>query len=64
MRRAARVRAALIQRGIAPARLEAKGYGPTRPIASNATADGRFANRRVEFIIVAQASAAPSPTTR
>ena len=51
-RRAARVRAALLQRGIEPGRLEARGYGPTRPIESNATADGRFANRRVEFIIV------------
>jgi MYXO-CTERM domain-containing protein len=54
-RRAARVRAALVQRGIEPGRLESKGYGPTRPIASNATADGRYRNRRVEFIIVKHA---------
>ncbi len=34
--------------GIDPARLEAKGYGLTRPIASNKTAEGRQNNRRVE----------------
>src|SRR3989339_841648 len=34
--------------GIAAARLNAKGYGPTRPIASNATKEGRQKNRRVE----------------
>ncbi len=34
--------------GIDPARLEAKGYGLTKPIASNKTAEGRQKNRRVE----------------
>jgi outer membrane protein OmpA-like peptidoglycan-associated protein len=53
-RRAARVRKALIQRGIAAGRLESKGYGQTRPIATNATPAGRQANRRVDFIIVKQ----------
>ncbi|MBM4272631.1 MAG: OmpA family protein [Deltaproteobacteria bacterium] len=33
---------------IAPSRLEAVGYGPKKPIASNKTADGRQKNRRVE----------------
>ncbi|MFY0523620.1 kelch repeat-containing protein [Archangium gephyra] len=49
--RANGVRAYLIQRGIAGTRLEARGYGPSRPIASNATPEGRSENRRVEFII-------------
>jgi OOP family OmpA-OmpF porin len=28
-----------------------KGYGETRPVADNATAKGREANRRVDFIV-------------
>ncbi|HVN93175.1 MAG TPA: OmpA family protein [Terracidiphilus sp.] len=38
------------QFGVAPARLSAKGMGDANPIASNDTADGRAANRRVEFL--------------
>lgn len=39
----------LIARGIAPSRLEWKGYGSTEPIADNKTAEGRAKNRRVEL---------------
>jgi len=39
----------LTQRGIAPDRLSAKGFGKTRPIADNATDAGRARNRRVEI---------------
>jgi OOP family OmpA-OmpF porin len=42
----------LIKRGIAPARIEAKGFGERRPIATNANAEGRQKNRRVEFHIL------------
>lgn len=52
IRRAYRVRAFLVRQGVAPHRLEAKGYGPTRPVASNRTAAGRAKNRRVVFVIV------------
>jgi outer membrane protein OmpA-like peptidoglycan-associated protein len=52
-KRAEAVRDYLISRGIAPARLEAHGYGPTRPIASNKTAKGKAKNRRTEFRVVA-----------
>ena len=47
--RAEAVRAYLIDKGIAEERLAAKGYGPDEPIASNDTAEGRRANRRVEL---------------
>ncbi|MDQ6996270.1 MAG: OmpA family protein [Mariprofundus sp.] len=49
--RATSVVKALIDLGIEQGRLHAAGYADTRPIASNATAEGRAKNRRVEFII-------------
>ena len=42
----------LIAKGIEPNRLIAKGYGYTKPIATNLTEAGRQLNRRVEFKIV------------
>jgi outer membrane protein OmpA-like peptidoglycan-associated protein len=43
----------LINKGITPTRLESKGYGKSRPIASNDDEeDGRELNRRVEFKIL------------
>jgi outer membrane protein OmpA-like peptidoglycan-associated protein len=47
--RANSVRQALIDRGIAPARLKAAGFGESRPKADNDTFVGRAINRRVEF---------------
>lgn len=48
-KRAAAVKEYLINSGIPAWRLLEVGYGDTRPIESNDTADGRFANRRIEF---------------
>lgn len=39
----------LVSRGIDPARFETVGHGQNRPVASNATDNGRQANRRTEF---------------
>lgn len=49
--RAKAVKAYLMGKGVAESRLVAKGYGDTQPKASNATAKGKAANRRVEFLI-------------
>lgn len=56
----------LIQRGISPTRLVAKGYGELRPIARNTNPDGtdnpegRQRNRRTEFKIL-EINALPKP---
>jgi OOP family OmpA-OmpF porin len=44
----------LVDQGIDERRLEAVGYGASRPIAPNLTRRGREQNRRVEFHIVGQ----------
>ena len=50
VQRAFTVRNAIIAAGIPAHRLEPVGYGETRPIATNESADGRKANRRVEIV--------------
>jgi outer membrane protein OmpA-like peptidoglycan-associated protein len=55
VQRASAVVSFLINRGISPTRVETKGYGKSRPIASNDDeVDGRALNRRVEFLILSQ----------
>lgn len=57
-RRAQVVRDYLVTRGIASDRITAQGFGPTRSIADNASAEGRANNRRVEIVVT---PAAPAP---
>jgi outer membrane protein OmpA-like peptidoglycan-associated protein len=49
--RAEAVRDYLVGKGVEASRLEAKGFGPDRPVQSNKTKAGRDANRRVEFVV-------------
>jgi OOP family OmpA-OmpF porin len=49
--RAEAVKAYLVAQGANASRIEATGYGPTQPIASNKTEEGRQTNRRVEFTL-------------
>ena len=49
-RRAQAIRAALLDEGVPYSRIRVKGYGMTRPVASNNTREGRMANRRVEIV--------------
>lgn len=57
-RRSEAVRTYLVSRGIPDASITAAGFGPNRPVADNASTDGRANNRRVEIIL------APAPENR
>ncbi|WP_375398499.1 OmpA family protein [uncultured Sphingomonas sp.] len=48
--RANSVMGALIAAGISPDRVQARGFGATRPVADNATDEGKAKNRRVELV--------------
>jgi outer membrane protein OmpA-like peptidoglycan-associated protein len=50
-RRAEAVRAYLVQKGCPPERITSRGLGERRPIADNASPDGRANNRRVEIVV-------------
>jgi outer membrane protein OmpA-like peptidoglycan-associated protein len=59
------VRGWLVQHGVGPDRMLAKGYGQTRPLVPNVTAANRGKNRRVQFIILdREGSAAPAAKER
>jgi outer membrane protein OmpA-like peptidoglycan-associated protein len=65
--RSAAVRSYLIEQGVAEARLTAVGHGLDKPIADNATKEGKAKNRRVDLVIQEKqledegAEAAPAP---
>ncbi len=50
-RRAESVRRYLVSRGCPTDRIVARGMGPNRPVADNASGEGRAINRRVEIVI-------------
>ncbi len=50
--RASSVRTYLLGKGVKPERIAAKGFGESKPVATNDTEEGRQLNRRVEFVIV------------
>ena len=67
--RAASARTYMLSKGIVATRIEARGYGETKPIADNKTASGQALNRRVDFdpYLTGEANAAetkygPAPT--
>ena len=67
--RAASARQYMLDHGIPAERIESRGYGETKPIATNATPAGQALNRRVDFdpYLTGEANAAevkygPAPT--
>jgi OmpA-OmpF porin, OOP family len=49
--RADAVRTTLIENGVDPNMLVARGYGSSQPVASNDTEEGKFSNRRIAFTV-------------
>lgn len=49
--RAAAVATYLVEAGVEPLSITTEGLGDTQPIADNATAEGKAANRRIEFSV-------------
>jgi chemotaxis protein MotB len=47
--------------GISPTRICVAGYAEFRPLAPNASADGRSSNRRVDIVILSSSAAAMAP---
>lgn len=50
--RAASVKSVLVKFGVADATLQTRGYGPSKPVDTNDTDNGRYHNRRIEYSIV------------
>lgn len=61
--RADSVRSYLVSKGIAGSRLTAAGFGQTKPIANNATPEGRQRNRRIEFSVTGGGTAEVVPAS-
>jgi outer membrane protein OmpA-like peptidoglycan-associated protein len=64
-RRAAAVREFLIAQGVPPGSITAQGFGPSNPVATNETREGRQMNRRVDMVVNGESIAAhggPSPS--
>ncbi|HEU4619745.1 MAG TPA: OmpA family protein [Gammaproteobacteria bacterium] len=51
LRRAIAVRDYLIGQGVAASKIDVEGFGSSRPVGDNSTADGRARNRRVDIVI-------------
>ncbi|WP_281421348.1 OmpA family protein [Hymenobacter profundi] len=69
--RASSARQYMIEKGIAESRIESRGYGESKPIATNDTEAGRALNRRVDFDLYlpgdtnpAEAKYGPQPTLK
>jgi outer membrane protein OmpA-like peptidoglycan-associated protein len=62
-RRAKAVRDFLVTQGVGQDTVNTRGYGPSNPVASNATASGRQQNRRVELVVSGEAIGSTTTTS-
>jgi K(+)-stimulated pyrophosphate-energized sodium pump len=53
-KRAEAVKTALVNMGVKADRLDAEGYGPQYPVATNDTEEGRAQNRRISVRVMAK----------
>ena len=42
----------MVAKGVDPSKLQAQGFGQDQPVADNATKEGQFKNRRIEFEVI------------
>jgi outer membrane protein OmpA-like peptidoglycan-associated protein len=61
--RAGSVRDYLVQQGVLPNSVTARGFGNTLPVSSNGNAAGRQENRRVELVVSGEAIGNPANAT-
>ena len=54
LKRARSVKKYMEEKGVAPSRLKAVGFGELHPLASNKSSEGRALNRRIEFKITSK----------
>ncbi|WP_294035545.1 OmpA family protein [uncultured Moraxella sp.] len=62
--RANAVRDYLVSKGVDASRLATAGMGPDQPVASNATEQGRFQNRRIEFAVKGATAPTAQPESK
>jgi outer membrane protein OmpA-like peptidoglycan-associated protein len=53
-KRAESVKSYLVSKGVAEERIKTRGAGPSEPLESNDTPEGRQKNRRIEFKLLTQ----------
>ncbi|MBF0161321.1 MAG: OmpA family protein [Magnetococcales bacterium] len=63
-KRAHSVMASLVKQGVEKKRLTARGYGEEKPVSSNATAEGRAENRRVELHVLPEKAKVAAPAKK
>jgi outer membrane protein OmpA-like peptidoglycan-associated protein len=63
-RRAESVRGYLTQQGITESAIVARGFGESRPVVTNESAEGRQQNRRVELVVSGEVIGVPDVTSR